>query len=287
MSKCKFAETLAQLRELKCVTQEEVAKGVAVSNKTVSKWETGASMPDLPMLVQLSEYFGVSTDVLLGLSEAKKKTTREEVCSSFEGLDRRRSVLKAFETVRSLIPAMYTAVSACNDDNNDKGSVYPVETNHLYRSQIMIPEFYNFIASSENGNVAVMMLRNKSDFIWLKDKSKQAKMVKLFRFLSDEDTLSVLYYIHSVACSDSFTAEHIALNTNIRTERVCDILDEFCRVGACHSITAHLAEGEKKVYGCMGDGIILSLLSLAYEKMCGAEHYEFNYNGRCKMIGGD
>ena len=73
MSECKIAEKLVELRTAKGVTQEDVAQNLSISNKTISKWENGASMPDLPMLIELSKYYGVTTDTLLGLSEVKNK----------------------------------------------------------------------------------------------------------------------------------------------------------------------------------------------------------------------
>ena len=286
MYECKIAEKLVELRTLKGVTQEDVAQSLSISNKTVSKWENGASAPNLSMLVELSKYYGVTTDTLLGLSEDKKRSTAEEIRSLFEGLDRRESVLKAFEAVKALVPAMCGTVSKYNDDVYDRENIFPSEISHFYRSNISHHEFFEFVASSENVNVAVMMLRNKADFVWMNDSNKQTEIVKIFKFLSREDALSVLYYIHSTACSESFTADYIAKNTGINEERVSEILDEFCAVGACHWVTAHLAEGDVKVYECHGDGLVLSLISLAFERMCGRESYEYNFNGRCKMIGG-
>ena len=286
MYECKIAEKLVKLRTSKGVTQEDVAQSLSISNKTVSKWENGASTPDLPMVIELAKYYGVTTDTLLGLSEDKKQSTTEEIRSLFEGLDRRESVLKAFETIRSLVPTMYGTVSKYYDDAYDKENVYPTGTSHGYRSAISLHEFFEFTASSENVNLAVMMLRNKANFAWMNDPSKQAEIVKIFKFLSNEDALSVLYYVHSTHCSESFTADYVARNTGLKEERVTEILDEFCSVGDCHWVTAHLAEGDVKVYECHGDGLILSLISLAFERMCGRESYEYNFNGRCKMIGG-
>ena len=286
MYECKIAEKLVELRTSKGVTQEDVAQSLSISNKTISKWENGASMPDLPMVIELAKYYGVTTDTLLGLSEDKKQSTTEEIRSLFEGLDCRESVLKAFEAIRALIPTMYGTVSKHYDDAYDKEKVFPMGMAHGYRSAISIHEFFEFTASSENVNVAVMMLRNKADFAWMNDPSKQAEIVKMFRFLSNEDALSVLYYVHSTACSESFTADYIAKNTGVKEERASEILDEFCSVGSCHWVTAHLAEGDVRVYDCHGDGIILSLISLAFEVMCGRNSYEYNFNGRCKMIGG-
>ena len=284
MYECKIAKKLVELRTLKGTTQEDVAQFLSVSNKTVSKWENGASTPDLSMLVELSKYYGVTTDTLLGLAE--KKSTKEEICSLFNGLDRRESVLKAFESLRAFVPAMMGIVGQYNDDVYDKENVFPTEIPRYYRSNISLHEFFEFTASSENVNIAVMMLRNKANFAWMNDSDKQKEIVKIFKFLSSEDVLSVLYYIHSTNCSESFTADYIAKNTGVKEERVSEILDEFCSVGDCHCVMAHLIEGDVKVYECFGDGIILSLITLAFERMCGRESYEYNFNGRCKMIGG-
>ena len=286
MYECKISEKLVELRTSKGVTQEDVAQSLSISNKTVSKWENGASTPDLPMVIELAKYYGVTTDTLLGLSEDKKQSTMEEIRSLFEGLDRRESVLKAFEAVKALIPAMYGTVSQYSDNVYDRENVFPSEISHSYRSNISLHEFFEFVASSENVNVAVMMLRNKADFAWMNDLNKQKEIVKIFKFLSNEDALSVLYYVHSTACSESFTVDYIAKNTGVKEERVSEILDEFCSVGDCHWVTAHLSEGEVRVYECFGDGLVLSLISLAFERMCGRQSYEYSFNGSCKMIGG-
>ena len=286
MYECKIADKLVKLRTLTGVTQEDVAQSLSVSNKTVSKWETGASMPDLPMLVELSKYYGVTTDALLGLTEESQQSTRDAICASFIGLDRKELVLKAFDTVKSVIPALFYTIGQYDDGVNDGEDVLPCITSRACRSRVSTHEFFEFVAYSENVNVAVMMLRNKANFAWMNDSVKQKKIVKLFKFLSSEDVLSVLYFVHSTTCSESFTADYVARNTGVREERVCEILEEFCSVGECSHVTAHLTEGEVKVYECFGDGIILSMIALAFDKMCGRPIYDYNYNGRCKMIGG-
>ena len=69
-------------------------------------------------------------------------------------------------------------------------------------------------------NIAVMMLRNKANFAWMNDAHKQKEIVKIFKFLSNEDALSVLYFVHSTNCSESFTADYVANKTGLRQERV-------------------------------------------------------------------
>ena len=286
MYECNIAEKLVELRTLKGITQDDAAQILSVSNKTISKWETGASMPDLSMVVELAKYYGVTTDTLLGLSEDKKQSTTEEVKSLFDGLDRRESVLKAFDVIRSIVPAMYDTVYKHKDDACDKENAFPTGAEQRYRSEISLPEFFDFSASSENANVSVMMLKNKADFAWMNDANKQKEIIKIFKLLSDENVLSVIYFIHSTNCSENFTAEYIASHTGVKQECTAEILDEFCSVGECYCSTAHLTEGEIKIYKCYGDGMILSLITLAFEKMCGRKYYDYNFNGGCKMIGG-
>lgn len=55
------------LRKRENKTQQELADALGVSYQTVSKWETGVTMPDIGLLPELASYFKVSVDELLGL----------------------------------------------------------------------------------------------------------------------------------------------------------------------------------------------------------------------------
>ena len=59
-------ETIASLRRRQGWSQEQFAEQVGVSRQTVSKWETGASVPELEKLIAISQCFGVTVDQLLG-----------------------------------------------------------------------------------------------------------------------------------------------------------------------------------------------------------------------------
>lgn len=58
---------LAELRKKNGLTQQELGDIFNVSYQTISKWENHIVHPDMEMLPQISSYFGVSVDVLLGL----------------------------------------------------------------------------------------------------------------------------------------------------------------------------------------------------------------------------
>ena len=282
----KIAEKLVDLRNKKGVTQEDVAQSLSVSNKTVSKWENGASEPDLSRVVELAEYYGVTTDTLLGISEEKIQSTKDEICALFEGLDYNKAILKAFEIERSIVPSLYNRFVEEDDEICGAEEPFPTDASRFYRSNITHSKFFKFAVSSENVNLSVTLLKNKANFAWMNDAKKQKEIVKVFRLLSMEDALSVLYFIHSENCSKSFTADYVSRNTGVAEKRVTEILDELWSIDGCGYVTAHLTEGEAKVYECYGDGIILTLISLAFEKMCGRNYNCYSYHGTLKMIGG-
>lgn len=64
MNEQKFAQRLRQYRKDKGMTQQELADQLGVSNKTVSRWESG-SYPDVTTLVALARALGVTVDELL------------------------------------------------------------------------------------------------------------------------------------------------------------------------------------------------------------------------------
>jgi len=57
---------IAGLRRAQGMTQDQLAGRLGISYQAVSKWENGASCPDIMMLPQLAEIFGVSIDALFG-----------------------------------------------------------------------------------------------------------------------------------------------------------------------------------------------------------------------------
>ena len=53
---------IRELRKARKLSQEELADRLGVSRQAISRWELGATLPDVPNLLKLSDLFGVSTD---------------------------------------------------------------------------------------------------------------------------------------------------------------------------------------------------------------------------------
>ena len=71
MDQMKIGSFLKELRKEKGMTQEQLAEQLNTSNRSVSRWETGSTMPDLSMLIMLSEYYDVD---VRGIIDGKRKS---------------------------------------------------------------------------------------------------------------------------------------------------------------------------------------------------------------------
>lgn len=60
-----LAEKILELRTARGLSQGDLAEQLEVSRQSVSKWETGQSVPDLDKIIRLSDLFGVSVDELV------------------------------------------------------------------------------------------------------------------------------------------------------------------------------------------------------------------------------
>lgn len=60
-----IGNNIAALRKEKGITQEELANILGVSAQAVSKWENNSSCPDVALLTDIADYFGVTVDALL------------------------------------------------------------------------------------------------------------------------------------------------------------------------------------------------------------------------------
>ena len=60
-----FAENLVELRKLNNMSQEDISEKIGVSRQTLSKYETGESLPDIERCKQLADLFGVTVDDLI------------------------------------------------------------------------------------------------------------------------------------------------------------------------------------------------------------------------------
>ena len=92
-----LGEKLQTLRRSRGLSQEQLAEKLAVSGRTVSRWETGSNMPDIGMLVVLADFYGVSIPELIN-GERKSENMNEEVKETAQRVEK-----KFVETIKEFV----------------------------------------------------------------------------------------------------------------------------------------------------------------------------------------
>lgn len=87
VSSLTFGERLRQLREERNLTQKAIAGIIGISPRMVSFYESGAHFPrEEGTLLRLAQFFGVSTDYLLGYSDVRCVEQLRKLNQAFQGL---------------------------------------------------------------------------------------------------------------------------------------------------------------------------------------------------------
>lgn len=110
MDLAKIGACLRDLRKEKGLTQEQLAEQLNVSQRTVSRWETGANTPDMDVLIQLSDYYEIDLRALLNGEIVKEKMSPEAKETMMEAEKYSRTKYKSRR--RTLIALLAVAVVA-------------------------------------------------------------------------------------------------------------------------------------------------------------------------------
>ena len=117
MNQQAIGQFIAAKRREQNLTQEQLAEKIGVSNKTVSKWETGKTMPDYSVVEHLCEALHVSVSELLAGQETCPETNRslqEEVMLlsyKIEQLEKSKNFRMDTEASATTVKTVKTGVS--------------------------------------------------------------------------------------------------------------------------------------------------------------------------------
>ena len=98
-------EFICELRKEMNLTQKELAQKLNVSDKAISRWETGKGFPDVNSLMALSEFFGVSVNELL----AGKQIEKEDLIEITEN-----NIINAIETKEKMVKKKKCQMLICS-----------------------------------------------------------------------------------------------------------------------------------------------------------------------------
>lgn len=134
MNTKQFGERVAALRKKYGMTQSQLAEQLNVSNKTISRWETGDGYPEITLLAPLAKALGVSVDYLL--AEEPMTEDFEENPSPFETTENPKGK-KAYR--HRDIPVQWPGFSQKLNHNEEKITKKP---GSQFWASLLHPSFY-------------------------------------------------------------------------------------------------------------------------------------------------
>ena len=144
MDQLKIGFFLKTLRKEKNLTQEQLG----VSNRTVSRWETGNNMPDISLLTEISEFYDVSIPELIN-GERKSEGMGEEVkeiaetMSDYAAVEKEKLVKSirnlSFMGLAALIIYMVLEETGAYDRNNLYRYAYGISETLIYVTVLIFP----------------------------------------------------------------------------------------------------------------------------------------------------
>lgn len=98
----KIGKYIAYNRKNRGLTQQQLAEKLGVTNKTISRWETGKYMPDLSLLKPLSEELGITLNELL----SGEKNEKERIVENTE-----KSIITTIDYTKQIIERVHSKIS--------------------------------------------------------------------------------------------------------------------------------------------------------------------------------
>lgn len=117
-----LGEKIAEQRKKLGLSQEELAEKLNISQKSISKYELGNRKPQYKVLVRMAEYFGVTTDYLLGVTDSTENEPESSVTRKFGN---RLRELRVSEGITQFQMAVILDTSKSNISKYEAGTVEP------------------------------------------------------------------------------------------------------------------------------------------------------------------
>ena len=108
-----LSENIRRLRKERNLTQERLAEALGVTVGAVYKWESGQSLPEISMLMEIADFFDTSVDLLLGYQpkDNRLEASIERITAGFKTMD--HEALREAEKVLAKYPHSLPVVYNC------------------------------------------------------------------------------------------------------------------------------------------------------------------------------
>lgn len=257
-----IGNVIAKLRKSNEMTQEELALKVGVSAQTISKWETGNTMPDILLLPVIADVFDVTIDFLYGRDSKgtvlpiERNNYSEKVYKEFINI-----------AIRSFID---TETSSDVIREKTKEKIENLEKNPQCQLLVKYGEQGGLYANKDLG---IVWRNNNAESLLLLENESVEQMLTAFSEQAFRKIL--LYQIQNPTAS--FTAASVAEKCGIETTDAVSALEKLIKHNFTRKMSVDLGDETVDVfhfYSSHKMSIVFTMLSLAERLANYVEWYE-------------
>lgn len=156
----RFAQRLKTLRRERGITQQQLADGVGISKGGLSYYENSGRTPDISILERFADYFGVTTDYLLGRTNAQTQKAKLQAVCNYTGLsdksvellsDLKENSPEQLRVINFLLEQAGDMDIVYELDDDYSGSILNAVVRYLSRYNAYDEYFMENITSSDEG----------------------------------------------------------------------------------------------------------------------------------------
>lgn len=272
-TKTKFAQNLTMLRKKAGETQRDLGDALGVSDKTVSKWETGESEPGLDLVLTLAKHYGVTIDALADGSP--------DIEDPYSGMGSRAAALAYFaDTVGRTFTFATGRMYPTGTDpeaEKDKPLLPPLwvlwRGNRGERTGVTTSEIFSHAMSHEQAALCVTLMQHPDNYGWLERDAD--KLSAFLAALSKPGMMKLVRFLHTKGAPHRISAEYAAEKCGSTVEDTRDLLRFLARPEE----TVVFPDGERAVFVFAGKPYLMTALT--------ALHEDLRPQSGCQMLNSD
>ena len=248
MDNNKIGKFIASLRKEKGLTQQELGDKLFVTDKAVSKWERGLSLPDISLLKKLAEILDVDViDILEGKKNSNKKINIEEELEKIKNNLNKKHKRKLFRIITIIVVLIFIIIYILFRNVYLGYNIETLEYSHTNKNiNLGIPKT-SFMLKHNDRSYSFKNLRN-SNIV----ENEVKKYLKTLKYLTCNDTI---YYYNE---EDNFSIINYSVDNHILYNTISyEIVDnDYCYMEKLDEYAEKL-QGLKRFHTLNGGTITL------------------------------
>ena len=230
-----LAENIRKYRKDRRLTQEMLAELLGVTTGAVYKWESGLSVPELNLIVEMADFFDISVDALLGyrMKDNRLEQAEERIHSYVQKRD--PQAMAEAEKLLRRYPHLFSVVHGAADVYIGFGSV-----NHgkkeLHRALELLEQSLLLISQNQDPRINEMTIYAEMAHLYLLLGEKE-KGIDLWEqhniggLFDDIIGISLALYLHRPEEAEPFLRDAFVQNINSMLNTVSGLVFLFCSYG--------------------------------------------------------